>query len=274
VQPHFLVPHMRGVVEFQQDRDTEDNYTLDASRLNPRLEPRITRDLSGYFGIRLERDKLTSIDQATIDALGGDVKSGILLFGPSLGLRWNSADSPLNPTSGSVATLGFDQAGLAGDFDFYKINAEVKKYQKIPLEMVLAGRAKLGFAEPIGADNNLPLFERLFAGGEKSVRGYGRRRLGPRSSKNDPIGGRSLVEGSIEVRRQIIGALGGAMFLDAGQVSLKSYDPPIGNLKFGTGFALTYATPVGPLRFDIGFPIQRPPGDASWQLYFSIGQFY
>src|SRR5438552_1886352 len=52
-QPHFLVPHMRGIIEFRQDRETEDNYTLDASRLNPRLEPRITRALSAYFGVRV-----------------------------------------------------------------------------------------------------------------------------------------------------------------------------------------------------------------------------
>jgi len=274
MQPHFLVPHMRGIIEFRQDRDTEDNYTLDASRLNPRLEPRITRALSAYFGMRVERDKLSSIDNATVDALGGDVKDGVLLVGPSLGLRWNTTDDPLNATEGSVANLGFDQAGWAGDFNFYKITAEAKKYQPLPWEMVLAGRGKLAFANAIGAESNLPIFERLYAGGEKSVRGYGRRRLGPRSSANDPIGGLSAVEASLELRRPILGPLGGAIFLDAGQVSLKKYDPPIGDLKLGYGFALTYATPVGPLRFDVGFPVERPSGDAAWQLYFSIGQFY
>ena len=265
---------MRGIIEFRQDRETEDNYTLDASRLNPRLEPRITRALSAYFGVRVERDKLSSVDDATVDALGGDVKDGVLLVGPSLGLRWNNTNDPLNATEGSVANLGFDQAGLAGDFNFYKITAEAKKYQPLPWEMVFAGRGKLGFANAIGAESNLPLFERLYAGGEKSVRGYGRRRLGPRSSANDPIGGRSVVEASLELRRPILGPLGGAVFLDAGQVSLKKYDPPIGDLKLGYGFAVTYTTPVGPLRFDVGFPVERPPGDAAWQLYFSIGQFY
>ena len=273
-QPHFLLPHMRGVIEFTQNRDTEDNYTLDASRLNPRLEPRITRDLNAYFGVRVERDKLTSIDKETVAALGGDVKSGVLLFGPSLGLRWNSTTDPLNPKEGSVATVGFDQAGFTGDFDFYKINAEAKRYQPLPWDTTLAGRAKLAFANPIGGERNLPLFERLYAGGEQSVRGYARRRLGPRSAANDPIGGLSAVEGSLELRHAIWGALGGAIFVDAGQVSLDKYDPPVGDLKYGTGFAVTYTTPVGPLRLDLGFPIERPPGDSAWQLYFSIGQFY
>ncbi|HSD10834.1 MAG TPA: BamA/TamA family outer membrane protein [Candidatus Binatia bacterium] len=274
VQPHFLLPHMRGVIEFLQDRDDEDNYTLDASRLLPRLEPRITRDLSAYFGVRVERDKLTSIDQATVDALGGEVKSGLLLFGPSLGLRWNTTTDPLNPQGGEVVSLAVDEAGPSGDFDFYTITGEAKKYQPLVLETILAGRAKLAFATPIGAEENLPLFERLYAGGEQSVRGYGRRRLGPRDSDNNPIGGLSSVEASIELRHQIWGPLGGAIFFDAGQVSLDRFDPPVGDLKFGTGIAFTYATPVGPMRFDLGFPLERPPGDSSWQLYFSIGQFY
>jgi outer membrane translocation and assembly module TamA len=37
---------------------------------------------------------------------------------------------------------------------------------------------------------------------------------------------------------------------------------------------LSVATPVGPMRIDIGFPSKTPPGDSSWQLYFSIGQFF
>jgi outer membrane protein assembly complex protein YaeT len=274
VQPHLLVPHMSGVIELLQDRDDEDNYTLDASRLRPRLEPRITRDLSAYFGLRVERDKLSSIDQATVNALGGEVKSGLLLVGPSLGLRWNTTTDPLNPQRGEVVSLRLDEAGPGGDFDFYTITGEAKKYQPLVLNTILAGRAKLAFATPIGAEENLPLFERLYAGGEQSVRGYGRRRLGPRDSDNNPIGGLSSVEASIELRHGIWGPLGGAIFFDAGQVSLDRFDPPVNDLKFGTGIAFTYATPVGPMRFDLGFPLERPPGDSSWQLYFSIGQFY
>jgi outer membrane protein assembly complex protein YaeT len=273
-QPHFLLPRMRGVIELLQDRDDEDNYTLDASRLHPRLEPRITRDLSAYFGLRVERDKLTSIAQATVNALGGEVKSGLLLVGPSLGLRWNTTTDPLNPQSGEVVSIGFDEAGPSGDFDFYTIAGEAKKYQRLVWETILAGRAKLAFATPIGAEENLPLFERLYAGGEQSVRGYARRRLGPRDSDNNPIGGLSAVEASVELRHKVWGPLGGAIFLDAGQVSLNRFDPPVDDLKFGTGIAFMYATPVGPLRLDLGFPLERPPGDSSWQLYFSIGQFY
>jgi outer membrane protein insertion porin family len=140
VQPDFLVPRMRGVLEFLQDRDEEDNYTLDASRFRPRLEQRISRDLSAYIGLRVERDQLSSISQATVNALGGHVKSGLSLIGPSAVLRWNTTTDPLNSQGGHVVSLGLDEAGPGGDFDFYTITGEAKKYQRFVWEMVLAAR--------------------------------------------------------------------------------------------------------------------------------------
>ena len=120
----------------------------------------------------------------------------------------------------------------------------------------------------------MPLFERFYAGGATSVRGYGRHRLGPLSGSNDPVGGRSLLEGSMELRRRLFEKVGGAVFFDFGQVSLHSFDIPVRKLKFTTGFGADYLTPVGPLRLDVGFPFSPPHSDRNWQIYFSIGQFF
>ena len=102
----------------------------------------------------------------------------------------------------------------------------------------------------------------------------GRRRLGPLSASNDPLGGLSLLEGSIELRRPIWRELGGAVFLDFGQVSTRSFDLPVDSLRFSSGFGLSYATPVGPVRLDIGFPFKKPRGDKPWQVHFSIGAYF
>jgi outer membrane translocation and assembly module TamA len=133
---------------------------------------------------------------------------------------------------------------------------------------------KIGLADAIGAEDRYPLFERFFAGGEKSVRGYGRRRLGPLSAANDPLGGLSLIEGSLELRRPIWRELSGAVFVDFGQVSLRPFDVPIDNVQFSSGFGFSYATPIGPLRLDIGFPFNPPRGDRPWQIHFSVGAFF
>jgi outer membrane protein assembly complex protein YaeT len=274
-QPHFLSRRTAGVLQLRQDQQDEDTYLLYATRFRPRLEHRFSRQLRGTLAYRTEFAKLSNIDDATDTALGGVKRSG-LLSGPSLSLIYDSTDSPLDPKTGNVVTFQADQPGViwGGDFAFWKATVEGKKYVGVGWQTVLAGRIELGLADSLGSDRDFPIFERFYAGGEKSVRGYGRRRLGPRSAADDPIGGLSLVEGSLELRRPIWGALGGALFLDFGQVDVDAYRVPFDDLKFAAGPGVTYTTPIGPLRLDLGIPFQPPAGDSSWQIHFSIGQFF
>jgi outer membrane protein insertion porin family len=275
IQPHFFSPQTRGILGFRQDREDESTYLLNASRFNPRLEHFFDPRLKGFMGYRLEYDFLSRISSATIEALG-PVRERGLLSGPNMGLIWNTSDGPLNPTRGEVISLTFDQAGKiwGGQFSFYKVTGEARKYLLLGWETILAGRLKIGFAEPFGSEENLPIFERFYSGGEKSVRGYARRKLGPLNANGDPIGGLSLIEGSLELRRPIWGSLGGALFVDFGQVSTRSFDLPVNDLKFGSGFGLNYQTPVGPLSLYVGFPWRPARGEASWQVYFSVGAFF
>jgi len=270
VQPHFLSPRTQGMANVGYSQEKEETYVRNVARFAPRLEHHFTAALSAFVGYRVEYDKLNEIKAATELALG-DIRRKGILSGPTLGLIWNTADDPLNPKKGEVITLQFDQAGWGGQYSFYKITTEAKKYIDIGWQTIFASRLKLGLADSIGAEENLPLFERFYSGGDKSVRGYGRRRLGPLSAGNDPLGGLSLVEGSLELRRPIWKELNGALFVDFGQVSRRSFDLPFGNLRFSRGFGVSYATPVGPIRLDIGFPIKPPRGDKPWQIHFSIG---
>jgi translocation and assembly module TamA len=80
-----------------------------------------------------------------------------------------------------------------------------------------------------------------------------------------------LLEGSLEIRRPLWSELGGALFLDFGQLSTRSFHIPADAVRFAAGFGLSYRTPVGPLRLDVGFPFQPPQGDPSWQIHFSVG---
>lgn len=275
VQPHFLGRDNRGSLAFRLFRDIEQTYDLTAVRLVPRFERRFGDSFVAYIGYRVELDKLTDIDPTAVSALGG-VKNEGLLSAPGLGFVWNTADDPLNPKSGEEIKFDVEQAGKiwGGEFSYWRATAEAKKYVSIGWETVLAGRLKLGLSDSIGPLENLPLFERFYAGGERSVRGYFRRRLGPMTANNNPLGGRSLFEGSIELRRPIWGPLGGAVFLDFGQVSVEAFDPPIDDLRFAPGVGATYDTPIGPLRLDVGFALDPPRGDQPFQVHFSIGQFF
>lgn len=277
VQPFlFSSQRNRGVVGAKVFHQDEDTFNRAATQLIPRVERHLMPDLTGYVGYRVEYDDVSSVNQETIDKIGGFDPRGFL-SGPMLGLTWDSRDDPLDPSTGEVLSFDFLQAGVlwGGTYKFWRGTMLAKKYVSIPWKTVLAGRLKIGLADSIGSIGKLPIFERFYSGGEHSVRGYARRRLGPLSEgKDEAVGGRSLFEGSVELRRAIWGKLGGAVFLDFGQVSLKAFDPPITDVEFSTGFGISYDTPVGPLLLDVGFPFNPPPGDASWQLHFSIGQFF
>lgn len=275
IQPHFLSPRTQGQASFGHDLEEEQTYNRNVTRFSPRLNHRFSSALTAFVAYRVEYNHLYDIASATAQALGEIQREGIL-SGPSAGFVWNTSDDPFYPKKGEVISLVVDQGGSiwGGEFNFYKITAEAKKYIEIGWQTVFASRLKLGFGDAIGSDKNYPLFERFYAGGEKSVRGYGRRRLGPLSASNDPLGGLSLIEGSLELRRPIWKEIHGAVFVDFGQVSKRSFDLPAERLQFSSGFGLSYATPVGPLRLDVGFPFKRPKGDQPWQIHFSIGAYF
>lgn len=256
----------------------EPGYLLNRSRLQPRLE-RVFREfddtLTAFAAYRVEYDQLSNINAATIRRLRHFERKGVL-SGFSLGVLSNTTDDPLNPTTGHVVSTSGEYVGgvLGGDFHFGKLEGEVKLYRSLTEKLILATRLHVGFVTPLGSGKEVPLFERFYAGGANSVRGYGRHRLGPLSTADDPVGGRSVLEGSIELRRQLFEKIGGIVFMDFGQVSLQSLDVPIDDLRFAFGVGAAYATPVGPLRLDLGFPLDPPQGDQFWQVHFSIGQFF
>jgi outer membrane protein assembly complex protein YaeT len=272
IQPHFFTRRTQAGLNLRHAVEEEETFKRTLSRFSGRLEHRFSPKLLSFFGYRVENNQLSDVADATTQVLG-EIRTKGILTGPSLGLVWNSTDDLLQPTQGEIVSFNADQAGgiWGGPYEFFKLTGEAKKYFPIGWDTIFAGRLKLGVADAIGSKENYPLFERFFAGGQGGVRGYGRRRLGPLNSDDEPLGGLSLIEGSLELRRPVWRELGGALFVDFGQVSLKSFDIPVNDVQFSTGFGLSYTTPVGPLRLDIGFPFNPPRGDRSWQIHFSVG---
>ena len=275
VQPYFLDHDTLLRNDIQQGQEDEDTYFLNYSRLRPRIERYFSPTFSGFIGYRVEFLKFNAVGSSTIRALEGLRREG-LLSGPTLGLVWDTTEDPLNPTQGGMLSVVASQAGTVwgGDYQFFNLTAEAKHYQRLGWGVVLASRLKMGLSDFFGSARNIPLSERFYAGGDGSVRGYGRRKLGALNAADDPLGGLSMIEGSVELRRPLWRELAGAVFLDFGQLSLESYDIPVDDLQFAPGFGLSYATRIGPLRFDVGFPIDPADDDEPWHVHFGIGQSF
>ena len=175
MQPYFPTKRSRVIIDLTQGQEDEETYLLSFIRLRPRLEHHFTASLSGFLGYRFEFAKVNNLSSSTIREIGGIKRDGVV-SGPTLGLTWDTTEDPFNPKHGTILSLNVDQIGTfwGGDYEFYTVTTEAKKYQYIGWETVLAGRLKLGIADAFGNRTNLPIFERLYAGGQKGVRGYGR----------------------------------------------------------------------------------------------------
>lgn len=275
MNPHFPSFRSRSILEFSQYDDEEDTYMLYATRVAPRVEHDFPYHLTGILGYRVEYARHTDVNPLTEAAIGKLDKKGVI-SGPSVGLRFDTTDDPLDPKRGGLIGLYLDSSlgPLGGEYTYYRMLLEGRRYQGIGFRTTLATKLKLGIADAIGSIEHYPLFERFYSGGQSSVRGYERRRLGPIGRADDPLGGLSLVEGSVELRKPVFDGISAATFLDFGQVSMRHFDIPFNALKFAAGVGVSYKSPIGPLRVDLGFPFDPPDGDRGWQVYFSIGHMF
>ena len=272
LQPHFPGEKNRTRLLFAEEQEEEDTYNLDRARLSPRFEWQATERITGFAFYRAEYDSLGNVRGAVRKRFPGIASKNSTLSGFGIGADWNTTDNLLEPTRGWVTGVTLEPVGgaLGGDFSFLRMVGEGRLYQPLVARFVGAARFRLGAVDPLFGTQDIPLFERFYAGGINSVRGYGRRRIGP-LVKDHPIGGLTLVETSVELRHPVTERIAAAVFLDAGQVSAKTFDFPFGDLRYGTGVGAIVRSPIGPLRVDLGFPVQPPDGDQRWQIHVSLG---
>jgi outer membrane protein assembly complex protein YaeT len=275
LQPRFFSEKSTLTLEASQQQQTYQTYTGNISGFDPHIDYKLSSSLTAFAGWRLEYMKFNSVSASTIKAIGGFRRSGIL-SGPSAGVTFNNTEDPFNPQSGEILSLlgNLSDHSFGADYRYWRVLAEARKYQLVGWQTVLATRLKVGLSDTQSTIGDVPLSERFYSGGEGSVRGYGLRRIGPLSASNDPLGGLSLIEGSVELRRPLVWKLNGALFFDCGQVATQPYDLRVDALQCGYGPAAGMNSPVGPINFYVGFPTQKPRGDSNWQFYFSIGQYF
>jgi translocation and assembly module TamA len=197
-----------------------------------------------------------------------------MLFGVVLGARYDTTDSLLDPRRGLRAdATAIPYADLLESGGFVRATGTLRTYFDLTGDggSVVALRGTLGSL--IGADREVPLDKRFYAGGGGSVRGYGFQRIGPRDANGRPVGGSSLVEGSAELRQRVRGNIGVVGFIDAGSVG-EFEAPDFSDLRIGAGLGLRYATAIGPLRLDVGVPLNREPGDSRYGIYVGLGQSF
>jgi translocation and assembly module TamA len=271
--PSFGGPSRDLFMQARAGQETNDAFDRLIARLGATYAiPRGRKDLLTY-GLGLDVTRTNSPLQVRTGLIANDVDGADL----SLLVRYerDRADDIINPTNGWRAQGELQPSVFIGDGQTIPYGRLVlagsvyRPFSALP-NGVFAARLKAGVL--VTSSDRLPFDRRFFAGGGGSVRGYAYQSIGPRDLDDNPIGGRSVIEGAVETRWSLRGPFGIAIFADAARVG--SFDDSESQTKVGVGVGLRYNLGLAPLRIDLAVPLNKRDGDPPVQLYLSAGQSF
>jgi len=204
------------------------------------------------------------------------------LSGPSFSLTHDTRDDFFNPHKGAFASfdLGFVARALGSDVNFERIYLTGSMFRSIAKGTVWAQSIRTGFLVPGRDTPEIPISERFFAGGDTTVRGFGRDQVGPKEIDpvtgeiGDPLGGETVFIVNEEMRFPIWRFLRGTVFFDAGNVTFRVQDYDPFNLRTVLGLGVRIDTPIGPFRLEYGWKLDRQEDETPGELNLSIGQAF
>ena len=187
---------------------------------------------------------------------------------------------------------------------YVKADIDLTRSLQLDYNNQLVFHIGLGVAYPYGNSSVLPFEKRYFAGGANSVRGWSVRRLGPGKYKGkdgriDFINqtGDMKLDMNMEYRTHLFWKLGGALFIDAGNVwTLREYKEQPGGrfvlrdfpsqIAVGYGVGLRFNFDYFIVRFDLGmkainpafeednsehYPLLHPRFSRDYAFHFAVG---
>lgn len=261
----------------QRESDVGYGYDEDRTGGDIRFGREISEYVTANLMYRYERIDISNIPTtATDDLKKEEGKNSISSM--EFGLTYDSRDSVFNPTKGYFLSGSLECAGgpFSGDKDFFKFFGRASKYFPLFRGSVLEFMGRMGLADPYGDSKEIPIYERFFAGGAYTIRGYEERKVGPiDTATKDPLGGESMLIGNIEYTYPLFDFLRAAVFFDTGNVWKKMNDLGNGNFKSSFGLGVRIKTPIGPIRLDYGIPLNKEPGEetkSDGRFHFSVSR--
>ena len=171
----------------------------------------------------------------------------------------STIDSPLTPTRGTLYSASVKYAGrfLGGEVDLVRPRFEFTRYQPLfgrgAKSHVFGIHANYEFMTAVGGDSRVPYWEKIFLGGEQSIRGYEVYSIGPRDEKGYNLGGEQAFVFNMEYIIPVGGPLYFIGFFDAGNCVARDEVIKLGDLYSSTGIEARLFIPALRVPFRLIF---------------------
>lgn len=264
VEPWFMDRKLSlgGELFYRQSSYFSDVYEQTNAGASIFLKKPITEKSSVKLAYSLESitvDVDAGASPAFLAEDGDFVRSALMLS-----YLYDSRDSVITTRSGEKLDVSLALAGLGGDVETITFSTQASKYWNLKWDTILSLNGEVAFVDAINGD--VPIFERMFLGGGRTLRGFEFRDIGgPRDgASGEVLGGQSLAFLNTEYTVPIIETVRAAAFYDMGFVNSGSWDMAPEDLYSDVGVGIRIQLPISPvpIALDYAFPMSSPDSAA------------
>jgi outer membrane protein insertion porin family len=188
---------------------------------------------------------------------------------------------------GNLQELDLDLASPGSDLEYYRASYRNQSYYPLTRALTLSLNGEIGYGDGYGDTTDLPFFEKYYAGGFGTVRGYASNSLGPRDTPRpgsnitpEPFGGNFLTVANVELlfpppfTDEQIDNFRVGLFFDAGNVFGDFSDFDSSEIRTSAGVTASWITAVGALTFSLGQALNPQDEDETELFQFNIGTIF
>lgn len=250
--------------DYEWDNYSEKNYGFDIT---------LGRQFARYYNVsltyNLEQSDIYHLSPTLLRTgyeLGKTIKSSV-----TPAITFNNTDDYYLPRKGIIASTSLEYAGLGGDQEFLSSSTKFNFYQGLEdyIGYDLIYRYKASFYK-VWDEGYLPINQRIYLGGIRSLRGFKSRTVSPKNEWGDEVGGTIAFANSVELSFPLIDRikLRGSVFFDYGMIGNKNLDEI---QRMSTGLGIEWITPIGPLQLVFAKPLNDKKGDDTNTFEFNLG---
>lgn len=276
-EPYLLdkeIGYSLAMYLFERDRGPWDEQRIGfTNSIDKRFREGFMKGWAVEGAVRVEHVRISDVEWLSAEDIE-EVKGSSWLTSLKGGLVHDTTDSRWMPSKGHRYRFAWEQAGaLGGDYDFSKMTNEFDQYftvyrDRMDRKHIVQLGASMG-----NIFGDAPMFERFYAGGIGSLRGFAFRGVSPRDGiRDDEIGGDFMLLANAQYSFPLFGKdVRGVAFLDSGTVEknfgIEDWRVAAG---LGTRIYIKYFGPI-PLAFDFAWPVSKNGDDDTQVFSFSFG---